>query len=112
VESNENRSSVITSIQSSCPDTEMVLGGYSQGGYVVHNAANDVGDDAMSKVKAVVIFGDPDSHEPVNGIDPSRVKIICHEGDDICDQGDLILLQHLTYAEDAASAASFVVSQL
>ena len=90
----------------------MVLGGYSQGGYVVHNAASDVGSDAMSKVSAVVIFGDPDSHEAVSGIDSSRVMIVCHVGDDICDQGDLILIQHLTYAEDAASAASFVVSQL
>ena len=78
---------------------------------MVHNAASDIGD-AMSSVSAVVIFGDPDSHEPVAGIDSSKVKVYCHDGDDICDQGDIILAQHLTYAADADDASSFIVSQL
>jgi cutinase len=66
----------------------------------------------MSKVKAVVVFGDPMSKTPVQNIDASRVKIVCHKGDDICNAGPIVTLQHITYAEDAASAASFVVSKL
>lgn len=89
-----------------------MLGGYSQGGALVHNAAADVGSETMSKVAAVVTFGDPDSSTPVAGIDASKVLIICHEGDNICQHGDLILLPHLTYAENADQAASFVMSQL
>lgn len=77
----------------------------------MHNAAKDIGD-AMSKVSAVVIFGDPLSAEPVAGIDGGRVSIVCHAGDDICSQGDLITLAHLTYAADATNAANFVVSHL
>jgi cutinase len=87
------------------------MGGYSQGGYVVHNAASDLGD-TMSQVSAVVIFGDPQSDQAVDGIDPSKVQVYCHDGDDICQAGEIILLQHLTYADDADAAASFVVSQL
>lgn len=79
---------------------------------VVHNGATNAGADAMSKVSSVVIFGDPFSHSPVDNIDSSKVKVVCHEGDNICDNGDLILLPHLTYAADAADAAQFVLSNL
>lgn len=89
-----------------------MLSGYSQGGYAVHNAAKNLDANSMSKVKAVVVFGDPMSKQAVNGIDSSRVKIICHEGDNICDAGPLITPQHITYAADANSAAAFVVSKL
>ncbi len=41
---------------------------------------------------------------------PGRTLVICHEGDDICLHGDLILLPHLTYALNAEQAADFVAS--
>lgn len=53
-----------------------------------------------------------DSDTAVANIDASKVSIICHDGDDICDFGDLILLPHLTYAEDVASASAWIVEQL
>lgn len=43
---------------SQCPDTKIVMGGYSQGGQIVHQAATALGS-TMSQVAAVVIFGDP-----------------------------------------------------
>ncbi|KHN93842.1 Cutinase [Metarhizium album ARSEF 1941] len=103
---------IVTDTIAKCPGTEFVLSGYSQGGYAVHNAAKDLDAKSMSKVKAVVIFGDPMSKQPVQGIDANRVKIVCHEGDDICNGGVFIKQQHLTYAEDAESSAAFVASKL
>lgn len=50
-----------------------------------------------------------DDGTPVSSISSSRVLVICHTGDDICAGGDLILLPHLTYFEDAGTAAAFVV---
>lgn len=38
--------------------------------------------------------------------------MICHDGDDICQFGDIILLAHLTYAQNATAAAAWVVKQL
>ncbi|KAK2593089.1 hypothetical protein QQS21_009219 [Conoideocrella luteorostrata] len=102
----------ISTTLASCPKTKFVLGGYSQGGYAVHNAAKDLDANALSKVAAVVIFGDPMSKQPVQGVDPGRVKIVCHKGDNICDAGPIITISHLTYAADASAAASFVVSKL
>ncbi|KAJ6438782.1 carbohydrate esterase family 5 [Purpureocillium lavendulum] len=102
----------IRSVATKCPKTKLVLGGYSQGGMVVHDAASNLSADVMSRVSAVVIFGDPYSSRPVDNIDSSRVRIICHQGDNICENGPIILLPHLTYAADAGSAADFVVSKV
>lgn len=53
-----------------------------------------------------------DSSSAIDGIDDSRVLVICHDGDDVCDFGDFLGPLHFTYAEDAPEAASFVVSNL
>ncbi|KAL7934097.1 putative cutinase [Trichoderma chlorosporum] len=103
-----NMANQIKSILSSCPNTKLVLGGYSQGSMVVHNAASNLDAATMSKVSAVVLFGDPDNGTPVANYDASKVLVVCHEGDNICQGGDIILLPHLTYAEDADTAAAFV----
>lgn len=44
---------------SQCGSTQIVLGGYSQGASVVHQAAQQFQGDAASKIKAAVLFGDP-----------------------------------------------------
>ena len=78
----------------------------------MHDAATSLGASVMSRVSAVVIFGDPYSKRAVDNIDASKVRVICHDGDNICENGPIILLQHLTYALDADSAADFVVSKV
>ncbi|TKA68140.1 hypothetical protein B0A55_06949 [Friedmanniomyces simplex] len=97
--------------QSQCPNTKLVVSGYSQGGQLVHNAAAMVSASETAFVNSVVIFGDPDNGEPVGSIPSSKVLIICHVGDDICLHGDLVLPPHLTYAVNAQQAANFVVSK-
>ncbi|KAL2823262.1 cutinase [Aspergillus cavernicola] len=97
---------------SQCPDTDIVLSGYSQGGQLVHLAAEQLQDAIAKRVTAVVIFGDPLNGEPVAGIDPSKVKIICAEDDSICDGKPLISSAHLQYSEDADTAAQFVAEHV
>lgn len=75
---------------------------------VVHNAASHLDAATMSKVSAVVLFGDPYNGQAVANISASKVLVVCHDGDNICQGGDIILLPHLTYAEDADTAAAFV----
>ncbi|KAK1992715.1 cutinase [Colletotrichum falcatum] len=91
-----------------CPDTKIVLSGYSQGGQVVHNTANKLTAAQIARISAVLIFGDPFDGQPVGLIPSSKVKIICHEGDNICDGGILITADHRNYEEDAIPAAAFV----
>lgn len=86
------------------------MSGYSQGGQLVHKAASIVGAAGMAKVSSVVIFGDPLNGQPVTGAE-TKTKVVCHDGDDICKGGDLVLLPHLTYSLDAGDAATFVAQQ-
>lgn len=52
-----------------------------------------------------------DSSQGVENVDPDKVLVVCHKGDDICQFGDLVKLEHLTYAQDADAAADFVMSK-
>lgn len=54
-----NRASLVTQAFSQCPDTQVVMSGYSQGAQVTHLAAADLPAATMEKVSAVVTFGDP-----------------------------------------------------
>lgn len=59
-----------------------------------------------------MIFGDPLSGDAVGSIPAAKVKVICHDGDDICDGGVLVLPPHLNYQQDAQAAAQFVASKV
>ncbi|KAF5323812.1 hypothetical protein D9619_012986 [Psilocybe cf. subviscida] len=97
---------------STCPNTEIVMSGYSQGGQLVHLAATKLSSQIQQRVKAVVIFGDPDNGRPLPGSLNAVEKTFCHVGDDICLGGDLILTPHLTYGVDTPAAAAFIVGKL
>ncbi len=55
----ECRANMITSTIKQCPNSAIVMSGYSQGGQLVHNAAKLLPAATMAKVSSVVIFGDP-----------------------------------------------------
>jgi cutinase len=42
-----------------CPNTKLVVSGYSQGGQLVHNAMAQLPPAMAANVSKVVIFGDP-----------------------------------------------------
>lgn len=43
----------------------------------------------------------------MTGVAEDKQKVFCNNGDNICDGGNLILLPHLTYGQDADEAADF-----
>ncbi|PQE15609.1 cutinase protein [Rutstroemia sp. NJR-2017a BBW] len=106
----QTMANMVTSTLSSCPNTKVVMSGYSQGGQVVHKAAKLLPAETTAKVSSAVIFGDPDNGQAVQGIAASKTDIICHFGDNICQGGSMILYPHLTYGMDVGSAASFIKS--
>lgn len=81
----------------------------------MHNAAEQLSADNSAKINSgtsliaaphffyilliyfvsVVIFGDPDDGDAVGSISADRVKVICHDGDNICDGGIIVLPAHL-----------------
>ena len=49
-----------------------------------------------------------DNGAAVTGVSAAKTKVICHNGDNICQHGNLVLTPHLTYSQNAGEAAQFV----
>ncbi|KAJ3085553.1 hypothetical protein HK100_009011 [Physocladia obscura] len=93
-----------------CPQTQIVLSGYSQGGQLVHNAAAMLTAKQIGAISSAVIFGDPDNGTAVANVPASKTLVVCHPTDNICQHGDLILPAHLDYEMDVPNAAKFVAN--
>ncbi|KAG7136376.1 Cutinase like protein [Verticillium longisporum] len=95
-----------------CPNTKIVLSGYSQGAQVVHNAAGQLTAAQTNRVTAVLTFGDPKRNQPFGTIPASRTRVICRTGDNICEGGFTITPAHTQYQQDAPAAASWIASRV
>jgi cutinase len=107
---------------SSCPNTKIVLGGYSQGAGVMDMTSHQLSPRVANHVAAVALFGNPQSSyakqlsdNQIPAINPSyssKTIDICLPDDEICAEGGNILA-HLGYVPDATNqAAGFVASRL
>ncbi|KAF4536460.1 Cutinase [Lasiodiplodia theobromae] len=94
-----------------CPQTKLVISGYSQGAQLTHNAAKLLPANVTSKISSAVTFGDPYLSEPFQGMSNATALKLCNEGDGVCQAGATIGLQHLVYARRVAEAADFVMSR-
>jgi cutinase len=95
-----------------CPSTKIVVSGYSQGAQLVHTATQRLSAAAANRVTAIVTFGDADRDETFGLVPASKADIICHDGDDICDNGINITPEHRNYEKDAPKAAAFVAARV
>jgi cutinase len=106
-----------------CPNTKVVLGGYSQGAGVMDLVSNELPPQTADHVAAVALFGNPSSsyaNSLTNGQIPAvnaayRPKTIdlCLPDDIICaDGGNMV--PHLLYVQNgmADQAATYVASRL
>ena len=112
----------VQSTVANCPNTKMVLGGYSQGAGVVDMTSNQLPPQIAKHVAAVALFGNPASayakqlsDNQIPAINPAyRPKTIdiCLPDDMICADGGN-MLAHLGYVPDATNqAATFVAGRL
>ncbi|GAA2565201.1 cutinase family protein [Mycolicibacterium diernhoferi] len=132
----------VESMSKTCPDTKMVLGGFSQGavvaGYVTADAIPDgippeylselpkpLPDDVADHVAAVVLLGNPSDAflsqfgAPIGKIGPlyeAKTLELCAPGDTICDgsPGGIPSMAHVMYPMNgmATEAAAFAVSKV
>jgi cutinase len=132
-------SNEIESIAASCPNTKIVLGGYSQGAAVAGYTTFDTVPAGISlpngtgpmppaiapHVAAVVLFGTPDnwfldlvdhSAPPITIGQPYAAKTdqLCATGDPVCFPGGLDRSAHSSYKDNgmAGQAADFVANAL
>ncbi|KAI5851614.1 cutinase-domain-containing protein [Morchella snyderi] len=108
----EYMASMVSLAASQCPDSLVVLGGYSQGAQVTHLAANHIPEDLYSMIAAIVLFGDPYDGDAFPGSLNDNVATFCNEGDLICDGIPIILPVHLSYDHDVCEAADYIAARV
>jgi cutinase-like protein len=108
----------------SCPNTRIVLGGYSQGSTVIDLASSAMPAPVADHVAAVALFGEPSSGfstmlwggQPLPTINPlyaGKTISLCTPDDPICSPGGNIMA-HVTYIQSGMTnqAATFAVNHL
>ncbi|KAF3483856.1 cutinase [Arthroderma uncinatum] len=87
-----------------CPDSKVVLVGYSQGAMVTHSGA------LLSEhgISAIAAFGDPGRFVPFLHVSADKVKKYCLPGDPVCLNG-FDLDAHFRYGVFADDAAQFLI---
>ncbi|CAO2657790.1 Nn.00g039160.m01.CDS01 [Neocucurbitaria sp. VM-36] len=100
---------LVATALSQCPDTKIIVSGYSQGAMVVHNAFSN--GLSSSQVAGAVMFGDPLKSQAISGLSTDKVKQFCGTADTICGgRGDGGATgSHLSYGSVADPAATFAI---
>jgi cutinase len=120
-------SAFIQGVVNDCPDTRLVLGGYSQGAAIIDIITaipfpaigfnNPMPPNVPDHVAALAVFGNPTAKvglpltsSPVYG---SRAIDLCNGGDPVCTSGDDVEAHRVYNSDGSASrAASFVAGLL
>ena len=114
----------IQDVVASCPNTKLVLGGYSQGSTVMDLASQAMPAPVADHVAAVALFGEPSSGfssmlwggQPLPTISPvlvGKTISLCAPDDPICSPGGNIMA-HVSYIESGMvnQAATFAANKL
>ena len=94
-----------------CPDSQIIVGGYSQGAACTHAAVKMLDPATISHIIAAVTFGDTkrlQSGGKISPIDPARTKIFCAKGDLVCDGLLITDAAHTSYTADVPAAVDFL----
>jgi cutinase len=116
--------SLIESTAANCPNTKIVLGGYSQGAAVIELATNEMPPRIADHVAASALFGTPRTSfsgmlagGPLPALTPQyAAKSIdqCNQDDPICWEGGWDMGAHVSYVQSGkvAQSADFVAGRL
>ena len=120
----DDASAHVQAMAANCPNTKMVLGGYSQGAAVVDLATTYMPPQVADHVAAAAVFGGPRSTfadslspGPLPSIGPlytAKTIELCVPNDPICSQGGWDMRAHGAYVQTGMvnQAASFAASRL
>ncbi|TLD06037.1 uncharacterized protein PgNI_08591 [Pyricularia grisea] len=106
---------LIAKANSECPDSMLVVGGYSQGAALTHRAVENLPQAQKDQIKAAFTFGDTQKQQDRNQIKnfpTDKTNIICQPGDLVCVGTLTITPAHLTYGTRANEQVKFITSAL
>jgi cutinase len=120
----DDASAHIQDVVARCPNSKIVLGGYSQGSTVIDLATQAMPPPVADHVAAVALFGEPSSGfstmlwggQPLPTISPlyaAKSISLCTPDDPICSPGANIMA-HVSYIQSGMTnqAATFAVNRL
>lgn len=120
----DDASAHIEGVVAGCPNTKIVLGGYSQGSTVIDLATDAMPPSVADHVAAVALFGEPTSGfssmlwggQPLPAINPlygPKTISLCTPDDPICSGGGNIMA-HVTYISSGMvnQAATFAANRI
>lgn len=91
---------VINELNTRCPKTNIVVGGYSQGAMVARVGTAWANESAKKMIKGLVLYGDPFNGATVKGVPKEKVKIFCNDSDGVCKGALSIGVGHLSYTSN------------
>lgn len=94
-----------------CPQTTIVMGGYSQGSAVVDNAIQELPAAQKNMVAGVVVWGFTRAEQDnlqIPGYPVAQTKVFCAQGDLVCNNTLTITAAHLTYGRNADESGAFL----
>ncbi|KAF3937853.1 Cutinase [Dactylella cylindrospora] len=100
---------------SKCPNSILVVGGYSQGAAMTHRAVEYISDSVKAKIAAIVTFGDTQNAQDggrIPNFPKEKTLIICNVGDAVCSGTLLIFPAHLDYTRRVPEAVAFLVAKI
>ncbi|KAI1177875.1 cutinase [Nemania sp. FL0916] len=106
---------LVTYAAGECPESKLVIAGYSQGAALVHAAAKRLLPRTAARVVAAVTFGDTRRVQDggqIPPISPDRSLILCHAGDLVCDGTLDVTDAHFNYQDLAPTAVAFIASKV
>ncbi|KAK2054403.1 cutinase [Colletotrichum caudatum] len=106
---------LIAKANSECPDSKLVVGGYSQGAAVTHRAVENLPQAQKDQIVAAFTFGDTQNVQDkgqIPNFPKDKTKIICAAGDAVCKGMLVILPAHLSYGVNAGEMANFISGKL
>lgn len=113
----------VQSMVANCPNTKMVLGGYSQGAGVIDMSTDELPTQAANHVAAVAVFGNPESAfartlgggqlPTISPLYRPKTIDLCVPNDPICSEGRS-MAAHTLYVQNGMTnqAATFAAGRL
>ncbi|EHA48683.1 hypothetical protein MCOR02_006078 [Pyricularia oryzae] len=106
---------LIAKANAECPDSMLVVGGYSQGAALTHRAVENLPQAQKNQIKAAFTFGDTQKQQDRNqikGFPREKTNIICQPGDLVCVGTLTITPAHLSYGVRANEQVAFITKAL
>ncbi|KAK1572850.1 cutinase [Colletotrichum navitas] len=106
---------LIAKANSECPNSKLVVGGYSQGAALTHRAVENLPQAQKDQIVAAFTFGDTQNTQDkgqIPNFPKEKTKIICATGDAVCKGTLVVLPAHLSYGRNAGEMADFISQKL